>query len=426
MSFPLDKSQYTLQDIIVHKSFSDVYIAQCLSNKQQLTIKIIKLDLCPINVDHLQEETAFWRASTNKNILQLYGMFVTDNSLWILTEFMAGGSCYDILQFSFNQGFKNEGVISTIIHDVVSCLNYMHSNGQVHKQIRSSNILISKDGEVKVANFGLATSLLEELSSDPKKKKIVGITAYLPPEAINGAPLTFSSDIWSLGITAIELATGSTPYGSVDPVEQIKLITNNSPPQLPSTFSPEFRDFVKQCLEFDADKRPSASALLNHPFLAKASSPSCIKSIIDELPPLQQRYSIIYGKRKQKGLDYPKDQKLMVLSLTNEDDQKVKHHSSLKVGRFTVTVDNAIPEKHHHHHHERHENDKDHRHIPPVPTKNDESTSAHLTNLFKELKLLVSRTSTLEVATMDLYGEVAELADTVKSLQDQKKAEQES
>lgn len=159
MSFPLEKSKYKLEEIIGRSTYSSVYIGQCKTNEKLLAIKIVNLKVCPINLDKLQEEVSFWENSKHKNMLKYYGSFIDGPDLWFLTELMEGGSCYDIINYSYNKGFKDEVLIATILHEVVDLLVYLHKNNQVHRQIRSNNIFFAKNGEVKVSDFGLALSL---------------------------------------------------------------------------------------------------------------------------------------------------------------------------------------------------------------------------------------------------------------------------
>ncbi|KAK8838164.1 hypothetical protein M9Y10_035580 [Tritrichomonas musculus] len=437
MTFPLDKTKYKLQDIIGRGSYASVYIAQCLTNEKLVAIKVINLQLCPIDLNQLQEEVSFWEKSKHKNMLKYYGSFIDGTSLWFLTELMEG-SCYDIIHYSYKRGFKDEVLIATILSEVVNLLVYLHDNKQVHRQIRTSNIFFAKNGDVKVADFGLALGLLNEANQKKHhKKSVVGFTIYMPPEALqDGSCFTSSSDIWSLGVTAIELATGSNPYSSrQDPIEQMKMITSKNTPRLPETYSSEFKDFVSKCLEYEPENRATASELARHPFLKKATATNYIETnVLENLPSLPERFTVIFNQRKQAGSDgIPKEMKPMMFSFDEKEENETKNTvrpPSVKVGRFTVTVDNPIPETHH-----DNDRDPDHGMIPVGQPKNKESPDSlkkqnenlpnpnvkPLSELFTDLKYLVSRTSSLEMATMDLYDQVTSATEAVQKLKEQKK-----
>lgn len=434
MTFPLEKSKYKLQEIIGRGSYASVYIAQCTTNNELLAIKIINLKICPITLDKLQEEVSFWENSKHKNMLKYYGSFIDGSDLWFLTELMEGGSCYDIINYSYNRGFKDEVLIATILHEVVDLLVYLHKNNQVHKQIRSNNIFFGKNGEVKVADFGLALGVLNEANQKRRhKKSVVGFTAYMPPEALkDGSSLISSSDIWSLGVTAIELATGSNPYNAnLDPLEQMKMITSKTIPNVPDNYSPEFHDFVNKCLQFEPSKRATALELSKHSFLKKASSTNYIESnVLENLPSLAHRFTVIFNQRKKAGGDgLSKDMRPMMFSFDEKEENELKgdlsRPPSVKVGRFTVTVNNPILEMHHDNEHE-HEHDQDHGSIP-IPKNKDtteppkQSNVKPLSELFADLKSLISRTSNLEMATMDLYDQVTSVNEAVEKLKESKK-----
>ena len=427
MSFPLEKSKYKLQNFIGLGSYATVYIARCKTNDQLLAIKIIDLQICPINPDRLHEEVSFWEKSNHKSMLKYYGYFIDGHDLWFLTELMEGGSCYDIINYSYNRGFKDEVLIATVLHEVVDLLVYLHKNNQVHKQIRSSNIFFSKNGEVKVADFGLALETLNESNQKKHhKKSVVGFTGYMPPEALkDGSSLTSSSDIWSLGVAAIELATGSNPYNSdPDPIEQMKKITSKTIPSLPETYSSDFRDFVGKCLQFEPAKRATALELSKHPFLKKATTPNYIESnVLENLPSLAHRFSVISNQRKKSGADsLPKEMRPMMFSFDekeeNEQRSDLTRPPSVKLGRFTVTVNSPINEK-------RNDNDHDLDHgLIPIPISKSkdniespkQSNVKPLNELYADLKSLISRTSNLEMATMDLYDQVTSVSETVQNL----------
>ena len=417
--FPLSRSKYVLQEIIGSGTFAEIYIAKCIDNNEQVAIKIINLDLCPIDIDQLRKEVSFWATSDHKNILKYYGSFVVDSSLWFVTELMDVGSCYDIIKFAYNDGFHDEVFIATILKNVVNFLVYFHKNHQIHRQIRCSNILVSRSGDVKIADFGLAAGLLSDTSSSGHKT-FVGFLCYMAPEVVkDGSVLLESSDIWSLGITAIELANGHTPFCGLTPIDQMHAILENPPPQLPEKFSHPFRDFVKHCLNHDPSKRSTAAILMNHPFLKKAKNNDYVAEFLNHLPPLHQRYSVVYGNRRSsidRGLSdiHPimftfEDEESKGQSTSNEKADNT-NDSFMKIGRFTVTVKSPIPHKIPKGNIKNKNKSEENSHINQIYTPNS------IDDLYSKLKILSSKTAILENSTANLFDEISELSNIIEEV----------
>ena len=148
--------------------------------------------------------------------------------------------------------------------------------------IKSDNILIGRDGAVKLADFGFAVNLTAEKM---KRTSMVGTPYWMAPELIRAQPYGPGVDLWSLGITAIEMAELEPPYMSEQPLRALLLITTNGSPKLQkkSNWSSEFHDFIKQCCTVDTTMRPTAQALLEHPFLKKASDKASYSEFVSGL-----------------------------------------------------------------------------------------------------------------------------------------------
>lgn len=295
-NFPHDIHKYKLQKLIGKGSTSEVYDAICLTNDKEISIKKIDLELTPLEIEVLRQEVAFWSSSQHPNIVGYYGSFVSGSILYIIMEIQKAGSIYDIMKFGYPNGFKSEEVIATILHEVLLSLQYIHESGQVHRDIKPGNVLVGSDGSIKLGDFGVAASILEQ-GRKRARYTIIGTPCYMAPEVLaEVVGYTEKADIWSLGITAIEIATGSAPYSNLPYLEIIKRIINDPPPELPpGQFSQEFQDVVKQCLNHDNNKRPSAAQLLKHPFFAQAKDKQFIISeIISKIPSLADRFSMMH------------------------------------------------------------------------------------------------------------------------------------
>lgn len=262
-----------------------------------------------IELDHMwsyiQNEIAIlWKAS-HPNVVQLFSSFLHRHYLWMVMPFNSTGSIRCAIDYiTDKRGFSSEKVIATILRQVLLGLNYLHRDGHVHRDIKTDNILISDQGNIQLADFGVAATLDSMTDIDG----LAGTPCWIAPEVIlsDGRDAEYSSkaDIWSLGVMCIELANGRAPleekgYGRLDILKQI---LTNPAPALPdgrtqkNVFKPwssEFHDFVSQCLVKDPVARSTASALLTHPFLDKAKKASyLVKHIISHTEELGSKASL--------------------------------------------------------------------------------------------------------------------------------------
>lgn len=301
--FPLEKSAYEILKQIGKGATAEVYVAKCLKNNKLIAMKMIDLEACPIEIESLHHEVAFWSTSQSPNVVQYYGSFVDGPVLYILMEYMSAGSCYEIMRFSSPKGIEKEIVIASILHEVVMALAYFHENRQIHRDVKAGNILINEEGLVKMGDFGIAANLLEKGQRKRARFTVIGTPCYMAPEVLKEEEgYTEKADIWSLGITAIELALGAAPYSNLFPLEVIVKIVNQPPPTLPDEprFSAAFKDFVKQCLIPVPAKRPTARQLLEHRFLKQVRNiKETIHGFVESLPPLAQRFALVHSSANQ-------------------------------------------------------------------------------------------------------------------------------
>ncbi|KAI1301298.1 Dual specificity mitogen-activated protein kinase kinase 6 [Halotydeus destructor] len=207
------------------------------------------------------------------NIVKFYGALFWEGDLWIFMEIM---DCS--LDKFYKLAFTNasdaiaipENVLGKIAYSVINALHYLHSIKIIHRDVKPSNILISKKGEVKLCDFGIAGYLVNSLA----KTFEAGCKPYMAPERINPAPgnkgYDIRSDVWSLGIAMLEMAIGRFPYDLTGNLfQQLKQICSDQPPRLPTdgNYSSEIQDFIDHCLQKNHEKRPYYSTLLEHPFV---------------------------------------------------------------------------------------------------------------------------------------------------------------
>jgi len=206
--------------------------------------------------------------------VQFYGALFREGDVWI---------CMEVMDMSLDNLYKEafalgktvpENVIQKITFSVVKALDYLHSTLHViHRDVKPSNILLSKEGRVKMCDFGISGYLVESVA----KTIDVGCASYMAPERIDPqgdatSNYNIRSDVWSLGISLVEVATGAFPYEKWGtPFDQIKRVVLDPPPQVPSNrgFSQEFQDFVRKCLQKEHRLRPTYKELLEDPFLSK-------------------------------------------------------------------------------------------------------------------------------------------------------------
>lgn len=182
--------------------------------------------------------------------------------------------------------------------DALKGLHYLHSLRKIHRDIKAGNILLNDKGEGKLADFGVSGQLSDTMA---KRQTVIGTPFWMAPEVIQEVGYDVKADIWSLGITAIEIAEGKPPYANIHPMRAIFMIPSKPPPKLSEAdrFSKEFNDFIAKCLIKNPEQRPTAADMLKHPFLANTKGPDVLKPLIKEAMDLIAQL----GRREAMGID---------------------------------------------------------------------------------------------------------------------------
>lgn len=219
----------------------------------------------------LFNEVVIMRDYEHPNIVKMFGSYLVGDELWVIMEYMLGGALTDII----TQTRMEESMIATVCLQCLNALEYLHSKGVVHRDIKSDSILLAKNGVVKISDFGFCGKLSEEV---PRRKSLVGTPYWMSPEVISRLPYGTEADIWSLGIMVIEMVQGEPPFFDVQPLQAMRSIRDMPPPRFSSSakVSPELESFLSQMLVRDVSQRATASQLMQHPFLQKAQHPSII------------------------------------------------------------------------------------------------------------------------------------------------------
>lgn len=255
-------------------TYGTVFKALHRKSGQVVAIKQVPLEG---ELDDLMKEIKFMKSCAQcEYIVKFYAHFIWREILWIVMEFCGSGSVQDILQVIPRNLTQNE--IQRIITDCLMGLEFLHQNGKIHRDIKAGNIVLTTNGVSKLVDFGVSGQLTEHTI---KRNTLTGTPYWIAPELLLDEGYDTKADVWSLGITSIEMAEKEPPYHKLKPMMAMLQISKKPPPTLqkPEDFDPIFVDFISRCLVKDPAGRATSKELLEHPFIINVPD----RSVLDDL-----------------------------------------------------------------------------------------------------------------------------------------------
>lgn len=261
----------------------------------EVAVKMIDLEeFADSSMEEIRRELQTMRMCRHENLIAYHIAFPAKVKkawkMWLVMPLLAGGSCANIMRArKVSGGFEDEAVISYILRETANALKYFHDAKQIHRDLKAGNILLGGDAKVFLSDFGVAAPFQDR---DKKRQTFVGTPCWMAPEVLEQmSAYDFKVDIWSFGITAIELAYGEAPYQRLHPLKVMKIIIEKDPPRVDRRkWDAPFVNVIDACLQRDPKKRPTMDELLtkHKAYFLKASELPLVE-LIRSLPPLEER-----------------------------------------------------------------------------------------------------------------------------------------
>ncbi|KAM9660118.1 mitogen-activated protein kinase kinase kinase kinase 2 isoform 1-T1 [Trichechus inunguis] len=263
-------------------TYGDVYKARDTATSELAAVKIVKLDPGD-DISSLQQEITILRECRHPNVVAYIGSYLRNDRLWICMEFCGGGSLQEIYHAT---GPLEERQIACVCREALKGLHHLHSQGKIHRDIKGANLLLTLQGDVKLADFGVSGELTASVA---KRRSFIGTPYWMAPEVAaveRKGGYNELCDVWALGITAIELGELQPPLFHLHPMRALMLMSKSSfqPPKLrdKTRWTQNFHHFLKLALTKNPKKRPTAERLLQHPFTTQQLPRALLTQLLDK------------------------------------------------------------------------------------------------------------------------------------------------
>ncbi|KAG9146201.1 hypothetical protein Leryth_007903 [Lithospermum erythrorhizon] len=304
------EGKYMIGEEIGKGAYGRVYKGIDLENGDFVAIKQVSLqNIAQEDLNIIMQEIDLLKNLNHKNIVKYLGSLKTKTDLHIILEYVENGSLANIIKPNKFGPFP-ESLVAVYISQVLEGLVYLHEQGVIHCDIKGANILTTKEGLVKLADFGVATKLTE---AEVNTHSVVGTPYWMAPEVIEMSGVCAASDIWSVGCTVIELLTCVPPYFDLQPMPALFRIVQDEHPPIPDSLSPTMTDFLRLCFKKDARQRPDAKTLLSHPWIQNS------------------RRALQTSLRNSGKIRSIKESRSVEGEASKEDDQRADESSAQKV-----------------------------------------------------------------------------------------------
>ena len=306
VQYPTSASDYVIEEEVGRGVSAKVYRARCVPLGEIVAVKMLDLeDQDPGHLEEIRREVASMSMVSHPNLVTAHASFVEGQYLWVIMPVLAGGSALNIMKWSHPRGL-DEPAVATILREVLKALDYFHRNGIIHRDIKAGNILIDHNGSVKLADFGVSAASWG--SGSKPHSTFVGTPCWMAPEVMEQVTAyDYHADIWSLGITVLELCHGHAPFAKYPPMKVLLRTLQNPPPS--SRLNRRRRAITSAaacatscpCVCRRIPRRPSAAKLLEHRFLKEAKKPDfLVKHLLESIPPLGERTARLNEREKAR------------------------------------------------------------------------------------------------------------------------------
>jgi len=253
---------YSLEECLGEGTYGTVWTGTQLSSGRKCAVKIVTID---DDLEEIEQEIKIMKDANSHYIVKFFGAYWgKDEKVWMVMEHCIAGSLNDLMYVT--DCTLNAKQIKVIMAAMALGLEYLHNMGIIHRDIKAGNVLLSGEGHIRLADFGVSAVLK---SKTARTNTAIGAPFWMAPEVIGEQMYDGRADIWSLGITAIELAEARPPNSHINPMKALFIIPQQDPPTLknPQDYPKQMNEFIATCLNKNMEARPTATAIKGHPFI---------------------------------------------------------------------------------------------------------------------------------------------------------------